>query len=64
MGEPALLDDAEMEELLEFFKGYGQRGVDPGWLLVSKFGRNEFFRPEADHQGKRCDGLVIGLNGR
>jgi L-fuculose-phosphate aldolase len=29
MGEPVLLSDAEMDEVLERFKHYGQRGEDP-----------------------------------
>jgi L-fuculose-phosphate aldolase len=29
MGEPVLLNDAEMDEVLERFKDYGQRGSDP-----------------------------------
>jgi len=28
MGEPVLLDDTEMDEVLERFKHYGQRGDD------------------------------------
>jgi L-fuculose-phosphate aldolase len=28
MGEPVLLDDAEMDEVLERFRHYGQRGDD------------------------------------
>jgi L-fuculose-phosphate aldolase len=28
MGEPVLLDDAEMDEVLERFRHYGQRGED------------------------------------
>jgi L-fuculose-phosphate aldolase len=30
MGEPVLLSDAEMDEVLERFRHYGQRGDDPG----------------------------------
>jgi len=29
MGEPVLLSDAEMDEVLERFRHYGQRGADP-----------------------------------